>query len=345
MRCPRLNHFVRLQPNGKFGKCGHMVNAKTFGDIESMQQSSWLRGIRSQMDKDNWPAECVRCEMTERASNTSVRLDMIERDRVLRAVQKDYLIVGGVLDNICNSACQSCNADLSTKIGSLESNDYKKINNYDLFFQLPQDRIVEVDVNGGEPTASPNYKRLLNNLPESVKIIRFNTNGSRLIPGVVDLLERGVRVIITLSLDGTSAVHDYARWPIKWSDYEGNVSKYLELRSHYKNLRLNFWTTVSCLNVGDLGNIITYAYNNSIDHAYGFCITPTPLDIRYTNKLTVDAKEKLSLSKNKLLQSISKTCCSLNHSNSSEIQSFVQTQDNSRKISFKDYFNFDPKAL
>ena len=245
------------------------------------------------------------------------------------------LIVGGVLDNICNSACQSCNAELSTKLGSLASSSYKKINNYERFFQLPQNRIVEVDVNGGEPTASPNYKKLLKNLPESVKIIRINTNGSRVIPEVVTLLEHGIRVIITLSFDGTDAVHDYARWPIKWLDYKKNVSKYLELRTKYKNLRLNFWTTVSCLNVGDLYNIVQYASDNKIDHAYGFCITPTELDVRYSNKLTADAKEKLSTSENMLLKSIGATCASLKN-NSADLKQFVQYQDALRKISFTD---------
>lgn len=344
MQCPRLNHFVRLQPNGKFGKCGHMVNAKTFDNIESMQQSDWLKDIRSQMDKDCWPAECVRCKMTEETSNTSIRLDMIERDRILGAIKKNYLIVGGVLDNICNSACQSCNAELSTKLGSLESKDYEKINNYDRFFQLPLDRIVEVDVNGGEPTASPNYKKLLKNLPTSVKIIRINTNGSKVIPEVTALLESGVKVIITLSFDGTDAVHDYARWPITWSAYKENVSKYLELRSQHKNLRLNFWTTVSCLNVGDLDNIVQYAYDNKIDHAYGFCITPIELDIRHSNKLTVDAKEKLSANKNTLLQSIGGTCASLKN-NSTQLKRFLRSQDSLRKISFTDYFSFDLNLL
>ena len=344
MQCPRLNHFVRLQPNGKFGKCGHMINEKTFDDIESMQQSDWLNDIRSQMDTDIWPPECVRCEMTEKTSNTSIRQDMIKRDRILGAIKKDYLIVGGVLDNICNSACQSCNAELSTKIGSLKNKDYKKINNYDLFLQLPQDRIVEVDVNGGEPTASPNYKKLLKNLPGSVKIIRINTNGSRVISEVINLLENGVRVIITLSLDGTNAVHDYARWPIEWSSYKKNVSKYLELKTKYKNLRLNFWTTVSCLNVGDLDNIVRYALDNKIDHAYGFCIKPTQLDIRHSNKLTVDARKKLSVSEHKLLQSISKNCASFQN-NSAELKRFINSQDALRKISFSNYLNFDLNLL
>jgi len=344
MQCPRLDHFVRLNSTGKFGKCGHMTNAKEFVNVNKMQNSTWLKELKEQMYNDQWPKECVRCEMTEKTSNTSIRLDMIERDRILKAIKKDYLIVGGVLDNICNSACQSCNAQLSTKIGSLESKRYKKINNYDNFFLLPQDRIVEVDVNGGEPTASPNYKKLLKNLPESVKIIRINTNGSRVIPEVVALLEHGIRVIITISFDGTGAVHDYARWPIKWSIYKENVSKYLELRTQYKNLRLNFWTTVSCLNVGDLDNIVQYASNNKIDHAYGFCITPTELDVRHSNKLTVDAKEKLSTSRSTLLQSIGTTCASLKN-NSAELKQFVQSHDALRNISFTNYFNFDLNLL
>ena len=344
MHCPRLDHFVRLNHTGKFGKCGHMTKAQEFDNINDMQSSAWLSRLKEQMSKEQWPSECVRCEMTEKTSNTSIRQDTIERDRILRAIQNDYLIVGGVLDNICNSACQSCNDQLSTKIGSLTSGDYKKINNYDRFFQLPQDRIVEVDVNGGEPTASPNYKKLLKNLPGSVKIIRINTNGSRVISEVADLLENGVRVIITLSFDGTNAVHDYVRWPIKWSIYKKTVSKYIELRSQYKNLRLNFWTTVSCLNVGNLDSVVHYASDNKIDHAYGFCISPTELDVRHSNKLTIDAKEKLSSSKNTLLQAIGRTCASLK-SNSTELKQFIQSQDNLRKISFTDYFNFDLNLL
>ncbi len=339
MQCPRLDHFVRLNHTGKIGKCGHMTQAPEFDSLAAMQHSVWLEKIKKQMEDNIWPKECVRCAMTEETSNTSIRLDMIERDRILNSIQKDYLIVGGVLDNVCNSACQSCNAGLSTKIGSLASKDYKKINNYDNFFSLPQDRIVEVDVNGGEPTASPNYKRLLKNLPTSTKIIRINTNGSRVIPEIEKLLEKEMRVIITLSFDGTEKVHDYARWPILWEDYKKNVSKYIELRKQYTTLRLNFWTTMSCLNVGDLGNIVNYAAQQKIDHAYGFCIHPDVLDIRYENRLTIAAKQSLSKTDNKLLNSIANKCGSFKKSNDAELKKFISSQDSLRNIDYKTYFN------
>ena len=341
MYCPRLDHFVRLNHTGKIGKCGHMTQAPEFDSLTTMQDSIWLGKIKKQMEDNIWPKECIRCQLTEENTKTSIRLDMIERDRILNSIQKDYLIVGGVLDNICNSACQSCNNGLSTKIGSLSSKNYKKINNYDTFFSLPQDRIVEVDVNGGEPTASPNYKRLLKNLTASTKIIRINTNGSRVIPEIEELLKKEMRVIITLSFDGTGNIHDYARWPILWKDYKKSVAKYVKLQKKYTKLRLNFWTTVSCLNVGDLGNIIDYAETVGIDHAYGFCIQPSHLDIRYINKLTIEAKQQLLSTSNKLLSAIATKCGSFNIDNSVELKNFINAQDALRNINFKDYLNFD----
>jgi len=342
MHCPRLDHFVRLDHTGKIGKCGHMTGAKTFDSVQEMQESEWLAKIRDTMDKDQWPDECKRCHMTEQTSQSSIRLDMIERDRILRSIRKDYLIVGGVLDNTCNSACQSCNAELSTKIGSLISKNYKKINNLENFMALPQERIVELDINGGEPTASPVYKKLLSDLPSAVKIVRVNTNGSLMIPEITKLLEQNIRVIITLSFDGTDEVHDYVRWPIRWSKFQQNVSRYVALRDKFKTLRLNCWTTVSCLNVADIGNVLQYCEDNRLDHAYGFCIRPTQLDIRHRNHFTTAAKQKLLSSSTTLLREIGARCATLSD-NSDDLRGFIEKQDNLRGIDVKDYFNFFPK--
>jgi len=339
MHCPRLDHFARINHNGKIGKCGHMTGAKEFDSFDEMQNSSWLKNIKEKMQDQQWPAECVRCRMTEESTNTSIRLDMIERDRILSAIKKDYLIVGGVLDNICNSACQTCHSGLSTKIGSLSSKDYEKVNNYETFFTFPQDRICEVDVNGGEPTASPNYKKLLKNLPKSVKIVRINTNGSKVIAELEELLSQGIRVIVTLSFDGVGNVHDYVRWPVLWKKFDSNVKKYIALRETYSNLRLNFWTTVSSLNIGDLKNIIDYATQQQIDHAYGFCIRPDVLDIRHENKLTVSAKDSLSKTDNELLNSIANKCGSFKKNNDTELKKFISSQDALRNIDYKTYFN------
>ena len=103
MLCPRLDHFVRFNPNGSVSRCGHMVNAPEFASLEEMDASAWLTLVK----ETEWPTECVRCRQTESINQTSIRLNAIKFDKI--QTQSDYLTVGGVLDNICNSACLTCN--------------------------------------------------------------------------------------------------------------------------------------------------------------------------------------------------------------------------------------------
>ena len=332
MNCPRLNHFTRLNQDGSIGKCGHMINAKGFKSFEELDNSEWLNNIKLQMTSNKWPEECKRCEQTEKINGESIRTKSIERHKILYPKHQEYLVVGGVLDNVCNSACQTCNAGLSTKIGSLEKN-YIKTNNYNKFFKLPQSRILEVDVNGGEPTASKNYKKLLANLPSKTKIVRMNTNGSRMINEIITLLKKRIMVIVTISFDGIDNVHDYVRWPIKWKNYTKTIEKYKKLQEQYKLLKLDFWTTVSCLNVGDLPNIIEYAKNKNIPHAWAFLNTPDVLNVKYKNNLTTSAKhiapDKIAIAEN----------------NSNQLELFIKRQDYIRKININDYLSFELNLL
>ena len=330
MYCPRLDHFVRLNQDGSVGKCGHMVNAKGFESFKELEHSEWMKGIRDTMSQDKWPDECTRCQQSERVKGESIRTNSITRHKMLHPIRKDYLIVGGVLDNVCNSACQSCNAGLSTKIGSLESKNYPRVDNLEVFKKLPQERIIEFDVNGGEPTASKNYKKILKTLPENVKIVRMNTNGSRMISELEDVLKRNIMVIVTMSLDGIGSVHDYTRWPIKWTDYKKTVDAYKKLQEKYKLLQLDFWTTVSCLNIKNLPEIINFAKNKNIPHDWAFLNNPSVLNIRYKNRFTTLAKH------------MSPKEIAVEEDNNEQLESFIKRQDMLRNISIDDYFNLTP---
>lgn len=331
MHCPRIDHFIRLNKDGSVGKCGHMINAKGFDSYELLENSDWMANIRRTIDQGQWPMECFRCQRSEKTKGESIRTNSINRHKMLHPIMSDYLIVGGVLDNVCNSACQSCNAGLSTKIGSLESKDYPRVDNYNVFKKLPHERIIEFDVNGGEPTASKNYKKILKALPQNVKIVRMNTNGSRMIPELEEVLKRRIMVIVTLSLDGIGDVHDYVRWPIKWKNYEKTVSAYQELQKKYKLLQLDFWTTVSCLNINILPDIINYARDIKIPHDWAFLEQPSVLNVKYTNKFTSRAKH------------ISPNQIATDEDNNIELEAFIQRQDRLRNISVYDYLNFPQK--
>jgi len=272
MYCPRLDHFVRLNPNGTVSRCGHMTRQAQFLTLGSMENSEWLSEIKESMDKGIWPIECERCMETEQENNTSIRLNTIEFDKLQK--QQDYLSVGGVLDNICNSACLTCDENHSTLIGGLKSKTYPIVDNSSNFWQLPLDRIVHLDISGGEPSHSKNYKHILVNLPKSIKSIRLNTNCSTVLEELLTLCERGVQVTVTVSLDGIGPVHDLVRWPIKWDKFYANLQRYMTMP-----VKLNTWTTVSALNVDDLPNILEFVKEHNLDHSYAYLKEPRELTV------------------------------------------------------------------
>lgn len=272
MHCPRLTHFVRLNSNGTVSRCGHMVDAPQFNTLDEMDESLWLRNVKLYMHKGIWPKWCERCKQTEQENNTSIRLNAIEFDKLQK--QKDYLIVGGVLDNVCNSACLTCDENHSTLIGGLKSKTYTIVDNSNKFWQLPLDRVVHLDISGGEPSHSKNYKHILTNLPKNIKSVRLNTNCSTVLEELVPLAERGVQITVTVSLDGIGPVHDLVRWPIKWDKFYANLQRYMVMP-----VKLNTWTTVSVLNIDDLPNILEFVQLHKLDHSYAYLKEPKQLAV------------------------------------------------------------------
>lgn len=322
MYCARFDHFARFNANGTIGKCGHMVNAPGFSSWKEMQDSVWLDRVRQEMAADQWPTECQRCQATE--PKHSIRLASNKKHELLKR-HPDYIILGGVLDNVCNSACQSCNDTLSTKIGSLHSKKYIEINNTSLFDRVPMSQVHELDINGGEPTTSPNYLRLLENLPASVKILRLNTNGSRVLNNIESILDRGIHVIVTLSLDGTGKIHDYVRWPILWSNYQTTVNKYCSLSVNYRNLKLQTWTTLHSLNIADFDNIQAYSKSQGLDHSWAYLESPRALNLRYANTMS------------KAMKHFDPDRIAVDIDNQEELDKFIAAQDRLRNINIQDY--------
>jgi sulfatase maturation enzyme AslB (radical SAM superfamily) len=290
MRCPRLDHFVRFNSNGTVSRCGHMINAPQFDSLADMENSTWLAKTREKMQADQWPAECVRCQETE---PNSIRQYAIDLDK--QTEQSDYLQVGGVLDNVCNAACLTCNETLSTRIGSLNGRGFPVYNNLDRFWTLPQERIVHLDINGGEPSYSKNYKSLLTNLPTNLRTLRLNTNCSTVLTELADIARRGIMVTVTVSCDGIGPVHELTRWPITWQTFYNNLMIYKTMP-----VQLNLWTTVSVLNVDDLPNIQAFAKQHEIDHSWAYLKHPWELSV--DNK-DVEARQAY-IRKQKLLREI-----------------------------------------
>ena len=278
MHCARLDHFVRFNTNGTVSRCGHMINPPQFASLEDMESSEWLAMTRRTFQDGRWPPECVRCQETEPDSIRSYaeRLDA-------ETTQRDYLQVAGVLDNLCNAACLTCNENLSTRIGSLKGRTFPIINNLHQYRALPRDRIVHLDINGGEPSYSKNYRSVLSDLPPNLRTLRLNTNCSTVLTELADIAQRGIRVTVTVSCDGIGPVHELLRWPVPWPSFFDNLMIYKAMP-----VDLNLWTTVSVLNVDDLPNIQAFAKEHSIDHSWAYLHSPWQLSVNNTDLVARD---------------------------------------------------------
>jgi len=131
-----------------------------------------------------------------------------------------------------------------------------------------------------------------------------------------------------LSFDGIGAVHDYTRWPIKWDYYKKTIDEYQKLQKTYRLLQLDMWTTVSCFNVKTLPDMINFARNKGIPHDWAFLQRPSVLNVRYTNPLTLKAKQ------------ISPDEIAVDEDNTQQLNEFISQQDKLRGIDIKDYLNF-----
>ena len=140
---------------------------------------------------------------------------------------------------------------------------------------------------------------------------------------VVELVQRGVQVTVTVSLDGIGRKHDYVRWPIAWENFEHNLLTYKDMA-----VDLNTWTTVSALNIGDLKNIFSYVKQHKLKNSWALLENPSVLNVKYSNHLTrtADVPEEL------------KTIVASGEDNTVELQLFTAAQDNLRGIKLWDYF-------
>jgi sulfatase maturation enzyme AslB (radical SAM superfamily) len=311
-----------------------------FETLSEMENSEWLKTMKQSFRNNEWPDECIRCKQSEEVGVESVRQSANNVHKL--QTKPDYLRVDIKLDNICNLACQFCTPQSSSLIGKLMGLENPEVINADRFSQLPTDRIVEVEFSGGEPSVSKNCKYLLANLPKSVEVVRIITNGTKVVPGVVDCIDRGLNVHILLSFDGVGKVFEYNRWPLSWDKFDKSVQEY---KSFGSSVYISTSTTLNALNVNDLPNIFDYLELNNLHGAISFLSTPGALDLRYTNDYTIAAKANLINHPNIRISTIAKDIATL-EDNNVEIKKFIRDQDLLRNININFYLgNYHGKTI
>jgi hypothetical protein len=341
MECFRLNHFLKIEPGIKpLYRCCHMINAPKFDSLKELENSKWLANTKQLMKNNQWPDECLRCKTAEEVGLESVRVISNKNHQTFKKVLDDYLIVDIVVDTICNAACPICSEEVSSKIAKLKSIPIVKFDGLNFLNDVPKHRVIQIDILGGEPGASKKSKKLLTELEQynNLKVVHISTNGSTKILEIENLLKKGTRVDLVISMDGTKSVFEYSRFPIKWNKFVDTISYYKTLQEKYANLSLLLWTSISALCLEDLSNMLKFSKEIGIPLNGSPVHFPNEISISRKNFLTVKSKEILLQDDSDFIKKIVSLIATDEEDSSTELLKFLSNNDQIRKTNYKKVF-------
>ena len=189
--------------------------------------------------------------------------------KFLKLEVKPYKILINLTD-LCNSRCNFCD------IWKIKPENEINISDVENIFKSLNSNLYWLSLSGGEVTLVKYYKQMIDSLVENcknIKILAFTTNAlaiNRALEYALYAKEKGLDVLVTISLDGDEQIHDELRG-IK-GNYQKCFDLYYKLRENQINC--NFGITISdqnhdfvlqkYLKYKNLIKAVTFVHNHGI---------------------------------------------------------------------------------
>ena len=240
------------------------------------------------------PTECQKCWSLEQQGLLSDRklknsaLDFWS-GRDLQTIEKESTIDSGdtqilklTTSYTCNSACVTCNSNVSSFWNTVERRidktiPIKKYNFIDVELiktQVDFKNLKILSLLGGEPLLEKNNFVLLQHLIDignTDVFVTVITNGSvRLNEKHVEMFSAFPNLNFCISIDGVGPVFEYLRWPLKWGDIVSNLDQY---RSITDNVSVSY--TISNLNILYHNKTINWFQANNLAWNHNVVYTPS----------------------------------------------------------------------
>lgn len=318
---------MRIDTAGDVSFCCALNDNPNFSTVEEMRSSDWYAHMLTAEEQGVWPIECRQCKDQEDHGQPSFRTASLRKHAAFRKINKDYQILDVSTDNICNAACQTCGSGSSSYYGKIFGKKKLIVNGGEkLVDRYLTNNVVQIDLAGGEPLYSKSYRSIIENLPKSVKWLRINTNGS-IYYDFTSILEKGIILELTVSLDGIGKTFEYVRWPLKWNTANENFDRWVELRNRYPNkMKLSVNYTVSALNIAQIDEMRVWTAERKVGLSYNYLNRVDVLNIRFRNRFTkhaINVKYDFPIAND--------------IDNDHELGQWLDKNDTARKINYKDY--------
>lgn len=343
MYCARLDHFAKVDQRG-VRRCCHMTDPPMFTNVVDLENSEWLVSVKEQFARDEWPDVCIKCEQLEKAGMRSMRESTREPyHNKFREIKDDYLIVNLSLNNTCNAACAVCGPRSSSTKSKMYGLPVSMFDGRVELEKIQKDRILQLNMAGGEPSVDPITRAFVKNIPKDPSFVNLarmevHSNGSREMSEIIPMLDTGVDIGVTLSMDGTESVFEYCRFPLSWSKFRKSIDYYQELSEKYSNLRFILWSTFSALSIVDLPNMIKFSESVNVPFLGAVVSHHDWLKLSNKNFLTVLAKEKILQSGVEKALEYIPLLATDEIDTSAEFIEAIKFMDSKRNSSFNDYY-------
>jgi molybdenum cofactor biosynthesis enzyme MoaA len=324
--CNRLEHGITVDMSGSYRPCCLINKKPSFKSLKELKESKWYADLLDKQTAGEWPDECNICKIQEQNNQLSIRQTSNLRHKIYSLINPNYIVLEISPNNVCNSACQTCESSKSTFYAKLAGKKQLKMLSEELVFSLLTNDVIQLDLAGGEPLYSKLSLQILNDLPKNIKWLRINTNASNYFD-FTQILENKVSCELTLSIDAVGHLFNYIRWPLEWTKVDSNIQKWIKLREKYPQLRLGINAVVSALNIGHLSEIKDYANQHNIGLYYSYLRNIDELNVKYKNFLTLpatNAEYNLPIAVDK--------------DNTEDLMRWFEKNDKMRGISYQDYY-------
>ena len=312
------------------------VYTKEYNSLQDAFDGSENAKLRQRMLNGEYIDSCKKCYRDEELGKSSYRQRFNERYKIENGPAIRELELA--LSNKCNFKCVDCNTRFSSSwydddilLGRTYYTDIGR--NYKSNFDINKvdlSSLRELKILGGEPFLEKSYIDIFRNINKKNVTLFFVTNNS-VFPSNewIEHFSEFKEIRFVISLDGVYEVAEFVRFGKKFSKFETNYRKWIELSdTTLKNLKVipHFvFHTFNCLNLNKTLEWIKKFHENEAVLSYDFLESPSEISAKY---LSQDIKDYIIDCNDNFLKD--------------KIIKFLNTGENnlSHNKKLKSYYNF-----
>lgn len=249
----------------------------TTANFKDIQDSDYMRDLRSDFLFGQRPDTCKKCWAVEDAGGKSKRMHTLDRLKHIDMGNnwtenaKPLMFLDLKLGNICNLKCRICGSWSSSQFAA-EELKFVKEKKQSFHYQMLKDGawprenqnfwteidsclndIRYIEFTGGEPFLIQEHFDMLQGIVDrgiahQVEI-HYNTNGTVYPEQAESIWKHFKTVEIALSIDDLGSRFEYQRTNAQWSEVCANLDRFRDLKEIHSNIQLQICTTVNVFNV------------------------------------------------------------------------------------------------